>query len=156
MELKEGISWNSNTTQYNKTDDITYSTGTFNSVKHIKQLKDNCSEKVKTNRGEPKIEIFIGEDGEQEGMDFYKNNLKSILKGRGPNKTKKNDEGFFIRPLGKDSKRKEVLSIKRLHDHRKWNLDGDASKKRTQYTWFPCYTDVNDPNTLQWWLIWYE
>ena len=45
--FSEGIEWNTNTTKYNKIDNITYSTGTFNSVKNIKELKDNCSEKVK-------------------------------------------------------------------------------------------------------------
>ena len=45
MDFKEGIIWNTKTTHYDKKDDITYSTGTFNSVKHIEQLKDGCSEK---------------------------------------------------------------------------------------------------------------
>ena len=35
MEFKEGIEWNTKTTQYDNNDKITYSTGTFNSVKNI-------------------------------------------------------------------------------------------------------------------------
>ena len=134
---------------------MTHSTGTFNSVKNIEELKDNCSEKVKVDRGDPIIKKFYGVEGEEEGKKFFNTDLKSKFGGKGPNKTKpKND--FYIRPLGKGNDRKKILSTEKLYKHRKWNLDGDASKKRTQYTWFPCYSDVNDINTLQWWLIYYE
>ena len=156
MEYKQGIAWNTKTTEYDKHDDITRSTGTFNSVKHIEQLKDGCSEKVKKDRGEPTIKKFYGEQGEREGIAYFKNTLKSKLGGNGPNKTKMNSDGFYIRPLGKGKDRKNVLSTDKMYTHRKWNLDGDSSTKRTQYTWFPCYSDVTIPNTLEWWLIYYE
>lgn len=156
MEFKKGTVWNTKTTQYDKKDDLTYSTGTFNSVKHIEQLKDNCSEKVKEDRGEPTIKKFYGVGGEKEGIEYFKNNLISKFGGKGPNKTKINEDGYYIRPLGKGDDRKNVLSTNRMFKHRKWNLDGNSSKKRTQYTWFPCYSDINDLNTLEWWLIYYE
>lgn len=156
MEFKEGIIWNTKTTQYDKNDDITYSKGTFNSVKHIEQLKDGCSEKVKEDRGEPTIKKFYGDGGQKDGIEYFKNNLKTKLGGKGPNKTKINENGYYIRPIGKGKDRKNVLSTGKMFNHRKWNLDGDSSKKRTQYTWFPCYSDINDPKTLEWWLIYYE
>jgi hypothetical protein len=156
MEFKEGIVWNTKTTHYDEKDDITYSTGTFNSVKNIEQLKDGCSEKVKEDRGEPTIKKFYGEAGQVEGMGYFKDNLKSKLGGKGPNKTKINENGYYIRPIGKGNDRKNVLSTGKMFEHRRWNLDGNSSKKRTQYTWFPCYSDINDPNTLEWWLIYYE
>ena len=157
MDFKKGTVWNTKTTHYNEKDDITYITcRSFNSVKHIEQLKDNCSEKVKEDRGEPTIKKFYGDKGQKEGKEYFKNNLKSKLGGKGPNKTKINENGYYIRPLGKGNDRKNVLSTEKMYDHRKWNLDGDSSKKRTQYTWFPCYSDINDPNTLEWWLIYYE
>ena len=156
MEFKKGIKWNTKTTRYNEKDDITYSTGTFNSVKHIEQLKDGCSEKLKEDRGEPTIEKFYKEPGQNEGIEWFKNKLKDIFGGKGPNKTQKNENGYYIRPLGKSKDRKDVLSTTKLHKYRKWNLDRDSSKKRTQYTWFPCYSDTKDKNTLEWWLIYYE
>jgi len=156
MEFTEGIEWNTKTTNYNKKDDITYSTGTFNSVKHIPQLNEGCSEKIKEDRGDPTIQKFYGKEGQNKGIEFFKNNLKSKFGGNGPNKTKLGENGYYTRPLGKDKGRKNVLSTDKLFKHRKWNLDGDSSKKRTQYTWFPCYSDVTDPNTLEWWLIYYE
>ena len=91
MEFKEGIKWNTKTTQYDKKDDITYSTGTFNSVKNIERLKSGCSEKVKIDRGEPIIKKFYGEDSQNKmfqllkdaeamGLDEYE--LKKIFKER--------------------------------------------------------------------------
>ena len=156
MEFVEGIKWDSNTTNFVSIDNLSYSNGTYNSVKHVEQLKDGCSEKVKEERGEPTIQKFHGVKGEQEGMKFFKDNLKVKFGGTGPSKTKLKDSGFYIRPLGRDKDRENVLSTKKMYTHRRWNLDGNSKKKRTQYTWFPCYEDVTDPNTLQWWLIYYE
>ena len=90
---QKGTIWNTKTTLYNKKDDTTYSTGTFNSVKHIEQLKDNCSEKIKEDRGEPTIKKFYGEPGQEKMIEWFKENIK--IKGkRGPNK-KKNNSGFY-------------------------------------------------------------
>jgi hypothetical protein len=79
MDFKKGIIWNTKTTQYIKEDDITYSTGTFNSVKHIEQLRDSCSEKVKNKKywaklilGEPSVNIKI--------TNKYNINEKSSIK----------------------------------------------------------------------------
>ena len=161
MEFKEGIPWNTKTTTYDKDADITYSTGTFNSVNHIEQLQDNCSEKVKEDRGDPIIKKFYGESGETEGIDWFKSNLSSKFslasgrKYRGPNKTKKTQE-YYIRPIGKGKDRNNILSTDKLEKHKRWNLDGNSGKKRTLHTWFPCYSDVNDATTLEWWLIYYE
>ena len=85
MEFKEGIIWNTTTTQYDKNDDITYSTGTFNSVNNIEQLKGNCSEKVKEDRGEPTIKKFHGKIGQGEMIRWFRTNLKDKMTGkRGP------------------------------------------------------------------------
>ena len=92
-------------------------------------------------------------------MSYFKTKLKiqlGITNSTGPRKTKKNENGFFIRPLGTDKNRKNVLSTEKLDKHCRWNLDGKSTKKRTQYTWWPCYEDVNDKETLQWWLIYYK
>jgi hypothetical protein len=149
MEYKKGIIWNTNTTLYNKKDDITYSTGTFNSVKHIEQLKDGCSEKVKEDREEPTIKKFGHMKG-ADGPDFksLKDYVKTKLnKKRGPNTLKENN-GFYesnIRGI------KKVYSTEEIYKERKCNIENGAG-----YGIRPCYSDVTDPNTLEWWLIYYE
>ena len=149
MEFKEGIIWNTRTTQYDKDDDITYSTGTFNSVKYIEQLKEGCSEKIKKESGEPIIKKFYGENGQNEMIEWFKCNLKDKMpKGkRGPNK-KKNINGFY---RGAIRNGLEVLSTNKVNKERKWGF-GNGTVLRS----YPCYSDINNPNTLQWWLIYYD
>ncbi len=147
MEFKERIVWNTKTTQYNKSDDLTYSTGTFNSVKHIEQLKEGCSEKVKEDRGEPIIQKFYGESGQNEMIKWFKENIK--IKGkRGPIKKKIDGSGFY---KGSIRKGLEILSTEEVNKEKRWGFS-DGPGTRT----YPCYSDVNDPNTLEWWLIYYE
>ena len=149
MEFKEGIEWNTKTTQYDNNDKITYSTGTFNSVKNIEQLMDGCSEKVKEDRGDPTIQKFNGQDGQNEMIQWFKINLKDKMpKGkRGPNKKKINESGFYH---GSIRKGLEVLSTEEVNKEKRWGF-GDGPGIRS----YPCYSDVNDPTTLEWWLIYY-
>ena len=163
MEFTDGLSWNSNTTGFNDYENITINEiNTFNSVMNIEQLSENCSKRVKENRGDVTIKCFPGEKGEKRGMKWFEKHLKNekeqFSKKTGPNKTKRNDSGFYIRPLGASSNkdRHKVLSTDRLLEHRRWNLDGKSQNNRTLYTWWPCYSDVNDASTLQWWLIYYD
>ena len=146
MEFKEGIEWNTKTTQYDNNDKITYSTGTFNSVKNIEQLMDGCSEKVKEDRGDPTIQKF---NGQNEMIQWFKINLKDKMpKGkRGPNKKKINESGFYH---GSIRKGLEVLSTEEVNKEKRWGF-GDGPGIRS----YPCYSDVNDPTTLEWWLIYY-
>ena len=149
MEFKEGIRWNTKTTEYYKKDNITYSTGTFNSVKHIEQLKGGCSEKVKEDRGEPTIKKFYGVNGQNDMIKWFKNNLKEIIPGkRGPNKKKIDDSGFY---KGSIRKGLEILSTEKVNKEKRWGF-GDEPGIRS----YPCYSDVTNPNTLEWWLIYYE
>ncbi len=147
MDFKEGIIWNTNTTHYDKTDDITNSTCTFNSVKFIKQLKDGCSEKVHEDRHDPSIEKFYGESGQEEMIKWFKKNIK--IKGkRGPNKKKIDDSGFYKGSIRRGLK---ILSTDEVNKGKRWGFrDGPGVRS------YPCYSDINDPNTLEWWLIYYE
>ena len=148
MEFKEGIKWNTKTTYYNKTDNITCNKGTFNSVKYIEQLKDSCSEEVKENRGDPTIKKFYGEEGQDEMIKWFKSNLKDKMNGkRGPNKKKINN-GFY---KGSIRKGLEILSTNEVNKEKRWGFGKEIGIRS-----YPCYSDVTDPNTLEWWLIYYE
>ena len=145
MEFGKGIIWNTKTTKYDSTNDITYSIGTFNSVKNISQLSSNSSELVKSDRGEPKIEIF---KTQKEVKDYYETELKPIFGGRGPNKHPGQDtNGFYV-----DTNVKYILSTHDLYKKRKDWLNNQKRPYRVR----PCYEDVNDASTLQWWLIYYN
>lgn len=162
MEFKEGIIWNTKTTQYDKNDDITYSTGTFNSVKHIEQLKDGCSEKVKLptsdnpktskkkvkkDKDEPIVDGPHGtfEDTVKRGRDI------NVIKTRSPKKPGENKikDGCYTVNI---SGRNRILSQDDLFKTSRVTSGMGKSK----YCIRPCYSDINDPNTLEWWLIYYE
>ena len=144
MEFKEGIKWNTKTTQYDKKDDITYSTGTFNSVKHIEQLKSGCSEKVK-------IEPIV--DGPHNTFDgaVSKGRELKVIKRRSPKKPNEDKLkiGYYIVNI---SGKNKVLSQDNLFETSRVTSGMGKSK----YCIRPCYSDVYDPNTLEWWLIYYE
>ncbi len=148
MEFGKGIIWNTNTTKYDLTNDITYSTGTFNSVKNIKQLSSNSSELVKPDRGDPEIVIFYGENGQTEMIDWFKENIKSKMKKgtRGPRK-KKSESGFYKSSIRNGL---QILSTEEVKKERKWGFE------KLGYRSYPCYIDINDASTLQWWLIYYD
>lgn len=147
MDFKEGIIWDTKTTYYNKKDNITYSKGTFNSVKYIEQLKDNCSEKVKENRGDPSIMKFYGKESQNEMIKWFKDNLKHKMnKKKGPNK-KKITNGFY---KGSIRKGLDILSTDEVNKEKRWGF-GEGPGIRS----YPCYSDITDPNTLEWWLIYY-
>ena len=150
MEFKEGIEWNTKTTIYDKKDNKTYSSGTYNSVKNIKGLESNSSEKVKDVRDDPKIEKFYGEDGQEMMIKWFKENLKSKMpKGkRGPNKKKINESGFYKSSIRKGM---GILSTDEVNKEKKWGFGAGPGIRS-----YPCYSDINDPNTLEWWLIYYE
>ena len=44
----------------------------------------------------------------------------------------------------------ELLSTEKVEKEKKWVL-----KEGPCYRSYPCYSDINDPSTLEWWLIYY-
>jgi hypothetical protein len=147
--IDDDISWNSKTTKV--VNGKTKSTGTYNSTENVKGLEGKSSKIINKDRDEPQIKKFYGIEGEKKGFKWFNENLKEKFGGRHPNKTIANIDGYYIRPLGKGPNRKDIMTVEKRQKLRKWNLN-DTHK----YTWFPCYSDVNDKNTLEWWLIYYN
>lgn len=150
MVFDTGIIWNTKTTNFDKKDELTYSSGTFNSAKNIEQLKENCSEKNRVDRGDPEIKIFIGEKGQCEMLNWFKENLKNKMPAGklGPRKKTKDNDGFYKASIRKGL---EILSTNDVEKEKRWGFkDGPCVRS------YPCYTDKSDPNTLQWWIIYYE
>ena len=150
MSFKEGIIWNTKTTKYCKKDNITNSSaGTFNSVKYIDQLNENLSSENDEETIEPIIKKFYGEKGQSEMISWFKKNLKEKMpEKRGPNKKKINDDGFYH---GSIRKGLEILSTEKVYKERKWGFSkGNGIRS------YPCYSNISDKNTLEWWFIYYD
>ncbi len=82
----------------------------------------------------------------KEIKNYYASELKDVLGGRGPHEPKKNENGFYLAEIRKV---KKIFSTTEVKKEQKWGL------KNSRYRFHACYEDVNDANTLQFWLIYY-
>jgi hypothetical protein len=100
-------------------------------------------------RGEPTIEKFYGDEGQAEGKKWYDDKLHSVFRGRGPNIRVKKEDGMYhttIRTMGN-----RAYSTLELDAEKRFGLG-----KNEKFRFHPCYADVSDSRTLQWWLIYYK
>ena len=140
-DFSDDVKWFSNSTTCSGKK--TRSKKTFNACVTDGDIPIITEEKQK----EPKIKKFYGESGQNEMIKWSRNNIK--IKGKIGPKTKKIDNFGFYK--GAIRKGLEILSTEKVYKERRWGF-GNGPGIRS----YPCYSDVNDKNTLQWWLIWYE
>lgn len=144
FEFIEGIKWNTKTTKYDENTNKTYSSGTFNSTNNIVGMEGNSTQLVIEDRGDPLIKIF---NNQIDMRDWFNDYLKPLMNGkRGPNK-KTIKDGFYKSSIRRGL---EILSQDEVNKEKRWGF-GDGPGIRS----YPCYSDINDPTTLQWWLIYY-
>jgi len=137
------IKWNSKTTKY--TNGILSGKHTFNDPKDYDgfSVASDDSDELE----EPVINKF---KTQEEAKAFYNKELKKIMDGRGPNKRKPDENGFYLSTIGKGDNRTRVRTTQEIFDVRRWSLN-----ETHHYTFHPCYEDINDKSTLQWWFIHY-
>jgi hypothetical protein len=128
------IMWYSNTTTFSKKTKQTISVGTFNSI------KDD------SNDIEPEINKFTTQD---EMIKWFKDNLKPLGFGNGPN-IKYKEDGFY-KVAGATRKGKQILSNDKVYKERRSGLNA-----KNKYRSYPCYKDITDKNSVEWWLIYYK
>ena len=81
--------------------------------------------------------------------DNYNDILKEQRGGRGPNKILPDENGYYQTTI---RSKKKVYSCSEIYAERKTGLSDDKNK---HYRFYPCYEDINDISTLEWWLIYY-
>lgn len=114
-------------------------------------IKSKCNSKLglQETAKEPTIKKFGPIEGAT-GPDFksLREYIKTNFKNkRGPNNPKMIN-GFYEANI-RGTKR--IYTTEEIYLERKCNIENGAG-----YGIRPCYSDVNDPNTLEWWLIYYE
>lgn len=149
--FSEETKWKSNSTVLCK-DGVTRSRGTMNAA--MKDSGESIIKEVISVSNEPIIMKFKGEAGQTEVKSWYKQTLKDKFGGRGPNRRKdKTEEGFYESTFGKGVNKKKVRSCDELYKFRKWC---HHKNNKQHYTFHPCYRDINDNTTLEWWFIYYD
>jgi hypothetical protein len=134
------IMWKSKTTKY--TNGILSGKNTFNDPKEYDgfSVSSDDSDELK----EPVIKKL---KTQEEAKEYYNKELKLKLGGRGPNKIKSNDQGYYEANIRGN---KKVYSCEEIYKDRRCNIENGAG-----YGFRPCYEDINDKSTLQWWFIHY-
>ena len=155
------VEWQSHSTTFKN--GILSGKNTFNSVHNIDGLSNDSSSVTsdeppvkkekpvkKENSSKTEIEpLIIKRKTLEEIKEYYNQNLKDKIGGRGPNKKKPNSEGFYEAKINGVTK---VFSSDDMFKQRRWALNTKGPTWRCS----PCYTDVNDKSSLEWWLIHYE
>ena len=134
------INWNSKTTKY--IDGILSGKNTFNDPKDYDGFSVTSDESNESK--EPVIHKF---KTQEEAKEYYNKNLKEKKEGRGPNKINPNENGYYeanIRGI------KKVYSCEEIFKERRCNIENGAG-----YGFRPCYEDINNKYSLQWWFIHY-
>lgn len=90
---------------------------------------------------------------QEEAKKYYDKELKEKFKGRGPNIKIPNEDGFYLSTIAKSVNGTKVRTTKEIYDVRKWSVTETTG--RNYYKFYPCYEDINNKDTLQWWLIHY-
>ena len=83
---------------------------------------------------------------QEEAKEYFNNELKEKFKGRGPNMKTPNENGFYEATI------KKITKVWKCDEIKNKPYIGSANNN---YWFYPCYEDVNDKSTLQWWFIHY-
>jgi hypothetical protein len=133
------IRWNSKTTKF--TNGLLSGVNTFNDPTDydgFSVVSDDCNELK-----EPIIRKF---KTQEEAKEYYKKELKEKMKGRGPNKVKPNKDGYY---------EATIRSNKRIYTCDDVKCERRQGLTENNFRFYPCYEDVDDKSTLQWWFIHY-
>lgn len=155
------VEWQSHSTTF-KNGALT-GKNTFNSINNIDGLSNDSSSVTseeapikkeksvkKENCSKTEIEpLIIKRKTLEEIKEYYNQNLKDKIGGRGPNKKKPNSKGFYEAKINGVTK---VFSSDEMFKQRRWALNTKGSSWRCS----PCYTELHDKSSLEWWLIHYE
>lgn len=134
------IKWKSKTTKIIK--GILDGNNTFNSKDNFDDIETSSQDS-----DEIKEPIIIKRKTQEEIKEFYNKELKSKFNGRGPNKRKPNKNGFY---------EGTIRSITKVYSHLDIENDKKSGLNSCNYRLYPCYENINDKSTLEWWLIYYE
>ena len=119
---------------------------------------DDGSDEVKVDEIEEPTDI-IKRTNFAKIKEWFNENLKTKGYGIGP-KQKIKDENGFYRCITQFDKVEKIRTKEEFEDYenkKKWGFRGstEKSKEKNKYRVYPVYDDVNDVNTLVWWLVYY-
>lgn len=103
----------------------------------------------KRNEHEPIIIKFKDQDV---ARTFYKKKMKPVLDGNGPRRRKKESSGVYENKYTVSIRSdRHVYSTEEIMHNKGWGLNA----QQNLFRFYPCYVDVNDDSTLEfWYTVW--
>jgi hypothetical protein len=136
--FRDNVNWKSKTTKYNKTTKQISAKSTFNNPELI-----NGMDITKDDNKESKKPIIQKFKTQPEAKIYCINKLNR----RGPNNRTANKDGMFEATIRSN---KGVYTCEQLEAQSNCGLGG-----KIKYRLCPCYKDINDKSTLEFWVIHY-
>lgn len=139
------VEWISHTTTKSKNKLLT-SRGTYNNPKLIDGMI--VESEPDEDKAEPIIQKF---KTQQEAKEYFNRELNPRFGGqcRGPQKRRPNPDGFYETIIGNGPNKKRARTTDEIYEVRNFWL-GTQNKP---YRFYPCYRDLQDKSTLEFWLI---
>ena len=131
------IPWNSKTTKKDK-DGSLISKGTFNQKPYDDDTSISSEETINKKLKKIPFKEF------SEAKKF----IKEKFKRNGPNVRKKKEDGFIYATIKGKNK---IWSYSELYENEPY-----IGSSNNDYWFYPCYKDINDKDTLQYLVSWYE
>lgn len=133
----KSIKWNSKTTQRKR--NLLTSKGTYNNPSLIDGMDISNNDTI-----QQKTYVIKKFRTQEEVKKYYDKELKSRFNGRGPRKRKANNNGYYEATIRKV---KKVWSCSEINNG---TYRGSANNN---YWFYPCYSDINDKESVEFWLI---
>lgn len=139
------VEWISHTTRKSKNKLLT-SRGTYNNPKLIDGMI------VESEPDDDEAEPIIKKcKTQQEAKEYFNTKLKPLLGSRctGPRTRHPNPDGFYETNIGNGANRKRPRTTDEIYEVRNFWLE----TQNKPYRFYPCYGDLQDKSTLEFWLI---
>lgn len=133
------VRWKSNTTT--RKNDILHSKGTYMNPTLVDGM--SVSSEEDTHPPEPIIRKFRTQE---EVKQYYIDHVKPRLGGRGPKKRYPNKDGYYVSTIG--TVHKPCTTTEIFQNRNLW-----LKSQKNPYRLYPCYEDLSDTSTLQFWII---
>lgn len=129
MEMLEKVKYNTTTS----------SKHVFVNPVHVKNLEFVEIDK----KTEP---IIVKFSKQEDAKKYYKTVLQEKLQGRGPNQIKPDEFGYY---------KATIRSNKKIYSCHEIELERKHGLTENNFRFYPCYQDITDKKSLEWWLIHY-
>jgi hypothetical protein len=147
----KSIIWNSSTTKIK--DECTTSVNTFNHTSNFNGFSSKDTDNETNDNDEPEIKKF---NTFEEAKLYFLNVVRYELNkpnAIGPTmRGRKQVNGFYLSASNSETR---VRSTNEIYKIRKYAFSKKTDDTNHKFVVHPCYRDVNDANTLEWWLIYY-